>query len=89
METLASRTGNTRQATLLHDIQDYHATNEDLQRLVAEADIGQLALYHLVPAPRNAMAVSTFTGGIPEGALITEDGMVISLPAGSEDINID
>jgi ribonuclease Z len=89
METLASRTGNTRQATLLHDIQDYHATNEDLQRLVAEADIGQLALYHLVPAPRNAMAVSTFTGVIPEGALITEDGMVISLPAGSEDINID
>ena len=89
METLASRTGNTRQATLLHDIQDYHATNEDLQRLVAEADIGQLALYHLVPAPRNAMAVSTFTGLIPEGALITEDGMVISLPAGSEDINID
>ena len=89
METLASRTGNTRQATLLHDIQDYHATNEDLQRLVAEADIGQLALYHLVPAPRNAMAVSTFTGGIPEGAVITEDGMVISLPAGSEDINID
>ena len=89
METLASRTGNTRQATLLHDIQDYHATNEDLQRLVAEADIGQLALYHLVPAPRNAMAVSTFTAVIPEGALITEDGMVISLPAGSEDINID
>ena len=89
METLASRTGNTRQATLLHDIQDYHATNEDLQRLVAEADIGQLALYHLVPAPRNAMAVSTFTGVIPEGTLITEDGMVISLPAGSEDINID
>ena len=89
METLASRTGNTRQATILHDIQDYHATNEDLQRLVAEADIGQLALYHLVPAPRNAMAVSTFTGVIPEGALITEDGMVISLPAGSEDINID
>ena len=89
METLASRTGNTRQATILHDIQDYHATNEDLQRLVAEADIGQLALYHLVPAPRNAMAVSTFTGVIPEGTLITEDGMVISLPAGSEDINID
>jgi len=89
MENLASRTGNTRQATILHDIQDYHATNEDLQRLVAEADIGQLALYHLVPAPRNAMAVSTFTGVIPEGALITEDGMVISLPAGSEDINID
>ena len=88
-ENMARSTGNTRLATVLHDIQDYHATTRDLQRLVDEADIGQLALYHLVPAPRNAMGVAAFNRGIPDGAIITEDGMVISLPSGTEDMTIE
>jgi ribonuclease Z len=86
---MARTTGNTRLATVLQDIQDYHATTEDLNRLSSEAEIGQLALYHLVPAPRNAMALRAFSNDIPQGALLTEDGMVISLPAGSEEIGID
>ena len=81
--------GITRVAAVLHDIQDYHATTSDLQRLADEADIGLLALYHLVPAPRNPMAVAAFSRGIPEGAIITEDAMVIALPSNSEDIDID
>ena len=88
-ENVLRNAGVTRTATVLHDIQDYHATTEDLQRLADEAEIGLLALYHLVPAPRNAMAVAAFNRSIPEGALITEDAMVISLPSGSEDILID
>lgn len=88
-ENVLRNAGVTRTARVLHDIQDYHATTEDLQRLVDEAEIGLLALYHLVPAPRNAMAVAAFNRSIPEGALITEDAMVISLPSGSEDILID
>ena len=88
-EAMSRRVGNTRLATVLHDIQDYHATTADLARLAAEADIGQLALYHLVPAPRNAMAIATFNGSLPEGALITEDGMVISLPANSKEITVE
>ena len=86
---MARTTGNTRLATVMQDIQDYHATTEDLNRLSSEAEIGQLALYHLVPAPRNAMALRAFSNDIPQGALLTEDGMVISLPAGSEEIGID
>lgn len=88
-ENVLRNAGVTRTAKVLHDIQDYHATTEDLQRLVDEAEIGLLALYHLVPAPRNAMAVAAFNRSIPEGALITEDAMVILLPSGSEDILID
>jgi ribonuclease Z len=88
-ENMARSTGNTRLATVLHDIQDYHATTRDLQRLVDEAAIGQLALYHLVPVPRNAMGVAAFNRGIPDGAIITEDGMVISLPSGTEDMTIE
>lgn len=88
-EGLARSGGNSRMATVLHDIQDYHATTADLQQLVEEADVGQLALYHLVPAPRNAMALTAFANGMPEGAVITEDGMVFSLPSESEEIIIE
>jgi ribonuclease Z len=88
-ESMSRAAGNTRIVTVLHDIQDYHATTEDLVRLTAEAEIGQLALYHLVPAPRNAMAIAAFNGDLPEGSLITEDGMVISLPANSTEITVD
>lgn len=88
-ETALRAAGVTRTATVLHDIQDYHASITDLQRLVNEADIGQLALYHLVPGPRNLMMTAAFSQGIPEGAIITEDGMVIMLPAGSDEIVIE
>ena len=40
-------------------------------------------------APRNAMGVAAFNRGIPDGAIITEDGMVISLPSGTEDMTIE
>ena len=89
IEAMSRGAGNTRLASVLHDIQDYHATTADLVRLVAEAEVGQLALYHLVPAPRNAMAIAAFKGGLPDGAIITEDGMVISLPANSKEIMVD
>ena len=88
-EAMSRSAGNTRIATVLHDIQDYHATSADLARLATEAEIGQLALYHLVPAPRNAMANAAFKAGLPDGALITEDGMVISLPANSKEITVE
>ena len=89
MEAISRNAGNTRIATVLHDLQDYHATSADLARLASEAKIGLLALYHLVPAPRNAMASEAFKAGLPDGALITEDGMVISLPANSKEITVE
>lgn len=89
MEAISRNAGNTRIATVLHDLQDYHATSADLARLASEAKIGLLALYHLVPAPRNAMASGAFKARLPDGALITEDGMVISLPANSKEITVE
>ena len=89
MEAMSRSAGNTRIATVLHDLKDYHASTADLARLATEAEIGLLALYHLVPAPRNAMAIAAFNGGLPDGALITEDGMVISLPANSKEITVE
>ena len=40
MEAISRNAGNTRIATVLHDIQDYHATSTDLARLATEAEIG-------------------------------------------------
>ena len=37
-EAMSRGAGNTRIATVLHDIQDYHATTADLARLIALAD---------------------------------------------------
>lgn len=88
-ENIARTRGNDRVATVLHDIQNYHATTTDLQRLVDEADIGRLALYHLVPAPRNPVGIAAFSRELPNDTLITEDGMVILLPAGSDEIDVD
>lgn len=88
-ENMARNTGNIRVATILHDIQEYHATTSDLQNLMDEAEIGRLALYHLVPAPRNAMGIAAFNRGMPEGALIGEDGMVILLPIDTDEILIE
>lgn len=88
MENAVRTMGNERTAKILFDIQDYHATNENLSRFVDEAKVGQLALYHLVPSPRNAMAENAFKRELPEGSIITDDGMVFSLPAGSGDIDV-
>ena len=88
-EGMTRSTGNTRLATVLHDIQDYHASTADLKQLVEQADVGQLALYHLVPAPRNDTALGVYANSMPEGAVITEDGMVFSLPTGSDEIVIE
>jgi ribonuclease BN (tRNA processing enzyme) len=76
-------------ATVLHDIQDYHASTADLKQLIEQADVGQLALYQLVPAPRNDTALAVYANSMPEGAVITEDGMVFSLPTGSDEIVIE
>ena len=88
-EGMTRSTGNTRLATVLHDIQDYHGSTADLKQLVEQANVGQLALYHLVPAPRNDMALGVYVNSMPEGAVITEDGMVFSLPAESNEIVIE
>jgi ribonuclease Z len=50
--------------------------------------VRQLALYHLVPPPRNALFAKIFTRDLPEDTIVTEDGMMFELPAGSEEIRV-
>ena len=88
IKTLEQASAGTRMETILHDIQDYHAQAGDLSVLVDQSGVRQLALYHLVPPPRNALFEKIFRREVPRGTVITEDSMIFELPAGSEQIRV-
>jgi ribonuclease Z len=88
IKTLERASAGTRMETILHDIQDYHAQAGDLSVLVDQSGVRQLALYHLVPPPRNALFEKIFRREVPRGTVITEDSMIFELPAGSEKIRV-
>ena len=46
----------------------------------------KLALYHLVPAPRNVLMKKIFLRGMPDTTVLTEDGMIFDLPAGGSEV---
>jgi ribonuclease Z len=88
IKTLEEVSAGTRMERILHDIQDYHAHASDLAALVDQSGVGQLAVYHLVPPPSNALFEKIFSRELPDGTIITEDGMIFELPAGSENIRV-
>ena len=60
----------------------------DMAELVEKSGVRQLALYHLIPAPQNALVEKVFVRDLPPGTIITEDRMVFELPAGSDAIDV-
>lgn len=88
IQALERATAGTRMENILHDIQDYHAHASDLAALQEQSDIRQLVLYHLVPPPQNQLFAKIFERELPDGAIISVDGMMIELPSGSESINV-
>lgn len=58
--------GNTGTANLIRDVLDYHATTENLGQLANEANVKQLVLYHLVPAPANEQMEAIFVSKLKE-----------------------
>ncbi|MGQ7828925.1 MBL fold metallo-hydrolase [Altererythrobacter sp. Z27] len=90
--TLAAR-GNSDAAKIMADIPDYHTTPEDAARVAEAAGAKALVLYHMVPAPPARLVERAFLGDAPslfEGTLkLSEDGMLVSLPANSQEIDFD
>lgn len=77
--------GNTVNATLLHDIQEYHMDVSEVGALAQEAGVKRLALNHLAPRPRGrAQARMLFQDPVREfysGELfVGQDGMQIVVP---------
>ena len=92
MRDKARDKGISRLETIFDDILDYHASPEDAARSAQEAGASQLVLHHLVPEVPVKLLYPMFLGGAPEvydGKItIAEDGMIFSLPAGSDDIRM-
>jgi ribonuclease Z len=88
IKSLEQASAGSRMEKIFFDIQDYHAHTSDLSALVARSGVRQLALYHLVPPPQNALFEKIFSRDLPEGTVVAQDGMIFALPAGSEDVDI-
>ena len=88
IKTLEEATAGTRMEKILHDIQNYHAHASDLSSLVERSGVRKLALYHLVPPPRNALFEKIFARDLPSGTILSEDGMIFELRAGSEEVTV-
>ena len=86
---LAER-GRAQTAQIMTDIQGYHASPEDAARAAREAGVSTLVLYHMVPPVPAKMIEPLFLGKAPAmfgGTLkLAQDGMIVSLPAGSKDV---
>ncbi len=72
--------------TIMTDVIDYHADTRSLPARAAEAGIGQLALYHLVPVPPNRLAETMFARGLPGDVILVKDLHRFDLPADSTEI---
>jgi len=86
IKSLEKASAGSRMEKILLDIQDYHAHTSDLSALAAQSGVRQLALYHLVPPPQNALFEKIFSRDLPQGTVLTRDGMIFELPAESEDV---
>jgi len=91
MQAQLAKHGRKDQAKIMADIPGYHASPEDAARAAKEAGAKALVLYHMVPAPPVALIERLFVGDAPKafgGDLkLARDGMMVSLPAGSQAVN--
>jgi len=85
--------GLANNAKIFADILDYHASPEDAARAAEAAEADHLLLYHLVPPLPVAIAETVFLGDASSefsGPItVGKDGMIFSLPAGSDAITQD
>lgn len=85
MEGVNEEIGNTFNAKILFDIQDYHMDVSEVAELAQEANVQRLALNHLAPKPQMSRQAETFFRdpalAIYSGELfVGEDGMQIIIP---------
>jgi ribonuclease Z len=91
IQAMAARMGEVgrhRMQRILLDVTDYHAHVDDVAAVARRAGVGQLALYHLVPAFDNALLERIFRRGLPDDAIVVRDGTRFELPRDSAEIHI-
>jgi len=87
---VARAVGRDRIAKLMADIPSYHTPPVEAAEVANEAGVKLLVLTHLTPPPPNAIARRVFLRGVdavrPRGVVLGEDGLLVSLPAGSDEV---
>lgn len=82
-----------RIATIMADILDYHASATDAAEASVKSGSKLLVLTHLFPPPPSGLAERVYTRGVSDvredGWVLGHDGMLISLPAGSDEIRVE
>lgn len=90
MHEAADQVGRTRVAKILGDIPSYHSSPVQAAEAANEAGVKLLVLTHLTPPPPNGLAEHAFVRGIdrvrPNGWVLADDGLLVTLPAGSDQI---
>jgi ribonuclease Z len=86
--------GRTNLARITADILTYHATPREAAEVARDAGAGHLLYYHVVPPLPLSVLETVFlegVGAIYDSGRVTlgRDGTLVSLPAGSDDIEIE
>lgn len=89
---IAGEMHRIRVAKLMTDIRDYHTSPVEAAHVANDAGVRMLVMTHLSPPPPNAVVERIFTRGVDEvrasGWVLAKDGMLITLPSGSEEIEV-
>ena len=88
----AARTGDSRLAQTMADIQHYHTDPLDAARIANQAHVRLLVYTHLDPPVSNPLLYRMFYRGVNNirgsGWISGQDGTLINLPVGSNDVAI-
>ena len=90
MNDAAKKIGNAVMEKVTIDILDYHASPKQAAQTAKDANVGHLLYYHIVPPLVIPGQKSLFLDGadaVFPNYTIGEDGVVFSLPVGSDEIN--
>ena len=84
--------GNSRAGTMARQVIAYHTSPVEAAAIAKEAGVPLLVFTHEVPPLRNALMRKMFMRGVKEArgegkTILGRDGLLISLPKGSKDIN--
>jgi ribonuclease Z len=92
MEEVARDAGRSRIAKILGDIPTYHSDPADVAREAVTAGVRLLVLTHFTPPPDNPVLARIFQRDVteppPRGLVLGEDGTLVVLPTGSEEIEV-
>lgn len=92
IQAAAERTGNDAMAAIAHDVLDYHASPVEAAESAATAGAGHLLFHHIVPPLPLPGLDSVYLEGVDEAYegpfTLGRDGTRISLPAGSQRIDV-